>query len=390
MKTFKNFGSLFLGVSALFLVTSCSKNMDDQMAKGDREVGSFSSAPCGPFIGLIGANGGGYFWVGSPADVPNRQLFSTTNFSDDRYFKVTGVGGMAFYTGGPVRQIGVGEAWIRPGKAIWLELGSSFTTQRMQGFDLGLHAELVGGVGSIELYDDATMVKSIPFSLTQNTLVSYVAGHHDPKFNRVKVSCTSGKVALSGRFPSALGIGQTKFYLVPEENTFVFLQIKATQTTIGMTAFDDWYFNYKELGVNRPDAMRQNRVMGTSLAVGSGEFPAMNPGKEWLKLDGGQGNTLVARYDNQRLGVNDQWIDGMDVLTITPGADFPTSSFRSFEVREAVLDGGKMEVKLWKGNMQVGGGMTTGVDATFNPFVATEDFDRITISNVSGDRKSVV
>lgn len=391
MRPFKIFGGFVLGASAMLLITSCSKNMDEQMAKGDREVGAFSSHVCGPFIGLTGASTAGYFYVGDPNNVAERQVFTGTNFTDDRYFKITGAGGTAIYVGAPTRQIGVTNSWINPGEALWLELGTSFTTQMMQGFDLVIHGEgtAPGGTtpstGMIELYHDMTMVHSIPLSQTDDVAVSYVTSNLDPKFNRIKISTTAGKLALSGRSPNVNFLGLTKFYLVPDESTFVFMQIANGQTLINATNYDNWFINYRELGVNRPQTDRQNRAMGTSLAAGSGEFPGGNPGKHWLDLDGGLGNTLIARYDNERIGVNDQWINGSDILTITPGADFPTASFRSFEVREAVLDGGKMEVKLWNAaNVQVGGGMTTGIDGNFNTFLATEDFTRVTISGYSG------
>jgi hypothetical protein len=394
MRPFKIFGGLVLGASAMLLVSSCTKNVDEQMEKGDREVGKFTAAPCGPIIGLIGASTSGYFYVGDPNNVPARQNFSGTNFTDDRYFKITGVGGTAIYANAPIRQIGVGNQWINAGQALWLELGSSFSTQKMQGFDLVIHGEgtAPGGTtpstGMIELYNGMTLVHTIPLSQTKDVAVSYLTTHTDPKFDRIKISTTAGKLALSGRSPNVNFLGLTKFYLVPDESTYVFMVINNTQTMIGATNYDDWYINYKELGVRRPSTQRQNRVMGTSLAAGSGAFPAMNPGKEWLKFDAGQGNTMVARYDNQRIGINNQFIDAGETLTITPGADFPTSSFRSFEVREAgnVNHPGanKMEVKLWKGAMQVGGGMTTGTDATFNTFVGTEDFDKVTITRYSG------
>lgn len=376
----------------MLLVTSCSKDIDEQMEKGDRVVGSFSSSPCGPFIGLNGTSTSGFFYVGDPSVVGDRQPFSGADFTDDRYFKVTGTGGTAFYTGAPIRQIGVNDRWINPGEALWLELGSSFTTQMMQGFDLVIHGEgtAPGGTtpstGSIELYNGMTLVHSIPLSQTTNVAVSYLTTHLDPKFNRIKISTTAGKLALSGRSPNVNFLGLTKFYLVPDATTFVFMQIDNGQTVINGTPYDNWFINYRELGVTRPATDRQNRAMGTSLAAGSGEFPASNPGKDWLDIDAGSGNSVVARYDNQRIGVNDQFINGSDVLTITPGADFPTSSFRSFEVREATIGAGPhiMEVKLWKGAVQVGGGMTTGVDATFNTFVGSDDFDKVTIHWVSG------
>jgi hypothetical protein len=393
MRPFKIFGGLLFGASAMMLITSCTKNMDEQTPKGDREVGQFSSSPCGPFIGLIGTSTVGYFYVGDPSAAAERQIFSGTNFTDDRYFKVTGVNGNAFYTGAPLRHIGVDDQWVNAGEALWLELGSAFTTQKMQGFDLIVQGEGTGAggatpsTGMVEIYDGMTLLKTFPLSQTTNVKLSYVAAHNEPKFDRIKLTTTAGKLAISGRFPAQTGLGQAKFYLVPDESTFVFMQIATGQTLIGATNYDNWFINYRELGINRPQSDRQNRAMGTSLAPGSGEFPANNPGKQWLNISAGQGNTMVARYDNERIGVNDQWINNSDVVTITPGADFPTGSFRSFEVREAVLDGGKMVVKLWNGMTEVGGGMTTGVDGTFNTFVATEDFDRVTITPADPSKK---
>jgi hypothetical protein len=101
MKPFKTSLGVMLSASALFLMTSCSKNIGDQQAKTGtdvEELATITGPVCHWKVGMQMRNnaGGSYFWVGPVrTDVSMQTPFSGLDFSNQSLIKVTAFGSSA-------------------------------------------------------------------------------------------------------------------------------------------------------------------------------------------------------------------------------------------------------------------------------------------------------
>jgi hypothetical protein len=206
-------------------------------------------------------------------------------------------------------------------------------------------------------------------------------------------------LAITGYFPNNIGQGKgpSGFYLVEAPGRSVVARFLSGITVIDGLARPNQYFTYESsYGVYAPAIQRQNKAVSPS-----GEFPAGQwvGAKHWVNIWGSDGispSPLAWGTDvpaQMRLGVGNSLITGKEMITITPGADFPDggagAKFRAVQVRQASITGAKMLVKAWMGATLVGSATSSGVDASFVLLAPGADFNRVTIEAASGTDISV-
>lgn len=402
MKPFKTLVGLILTSSALFLFTSCSKNMDEQMAKGENEVGKFALAACEPFVGLqIKQNNPTktYVFYGSVQTPAVTQAFWGGNFTANNLLAITATGGTPNHSNS-WNFIGVTDEWVDGAEVLSLKLNGTLAGKAANKMTMQIRAR--GLAGSADFYLAGVMVGSKPLSsgpVQEIQQVVYEAVGALPDFDEVRFSVTAGRLALTGYTPTTMTAGDSPsgFYLVEAPGRSVVARFLLGSTVIDGQSRPNQFFTFESsYGVYAPAIERQNR-----LASPSGEFPAGQwvGAKHWVNIWGsvgvspsplGWGSDVPAQM---RLGVNNALITGTEVVTITPGANFPnggaTAKFRAVQVRTATIAGAKMLVKAWMGATMVGSATSSGVDASYVLLAPGADFNRVTIEAASGTDLSV-
>lgn len=392
MKTFKTLGSFVLFASSLMLVTSCSKNMDEQASKGDLEVESKAHLSCANFLGIQTKQnnpGGTYVFLGTFQNPIALQNFYESDFSANTLIQFSATGGTPYYDPQYIR-IGVNDQWINTGETITLKLTNNYA-KRMH-----MQYRTMDGVGMAEFFLEGEAVGSTPIVGSGiNGFLVYSATGANKEFDEVKFSVTSGKLALSGFTPNLVGGGPSGFFLVNEPGDRLVLRLKTGVTNIGGTDYPNQYFQWTTNFVEGPEGDRQNRRPLPSLALGSGEFddntntPVIPGSKTFVNITGttaGVGTPLVYRAEPHfRIGVGDQYLQTDDEeITITPGADFPTTMFRAVEVRVAALNGAQLRVTAYNGTEIVGSEFSSGADKEWILVTSHTDFDRVVIRRQIG------
>jgi hypothetical protein len=196
MKNLRILGGVIAAAFMLLLFTSCSKNVEDLNAKGDKTVNKLDGLDCTPpyctgdYINMISHNmEKGFFWIGGKNDKPkNVSLDCKQNFCEDlsackHFFLFSGEGGFPKHQpwSGAIGIVSpeekpVNNAYINPGEKLILTLSPCLTGFKMKGFDLTLHGG-VGTSGVFELYNGETKVKE----------VAYVSGPKPPNPPRTKI-----------------------------------------------------------------------------------------------------------------------------------------------------------------------------------------------------------
>ncbi|MCU0388536.1 MAG: hypothetical protein MUE71_08020 [Chitinophagaceae bacterium] len=395
MKPFKTLGGVALSVSALIFATSCNKSLDE---KGDRDVAMLETSSCGncgPFINLQTKQGSSdnFFWIGAKNDMAGRQGFSGTNFSDNKYFDVTAMGGSPnLGNNGGIGVMGAGETGvnmnaINVGESLSLKLSSCMANYLMTGFDMILHAGNTTGTMELKVngVTDTTLTFTSPSGPSKNFGVSYLASFTENVinyFDEIVISVTAGRVQLQGFQPNANQglLKPGRFYLANVQ--------EAVRMRNAAVAGGTYYINQGEFPAEVNTADRQFKETGNG--DGFGNY-ATGTGKEWLVLSSNQGGLVHWEVDGNRIGVltdkNDplqtdgRYIDQGEELIITPGADFPSTHFDAFEFRVASqsISGQVLNVELYDGATMVGSGMSLSGDQTYALFYGTRPFDKIVI-----------
>lgn len=405
MKPFKTLGSLTLFASSVLLVTSCSKNMDEQASKGDRET-SVNVAPpenCAPFLGIQTKQnnpGGTYVFLGSFQTPTELQNFYNADFMADNLLKFSATGGTPFYDPQFIR-IGVGDQWINGSETLSLKIQNGKASKRMH-----MQIRSMDAVGMAEFFLEGQLVGSMPV-VGQPGVISgfivYSATGDNREFDEVKFSVTSGKLAITGFTPNASGDGPSGFFLVEGAGDRVVLRLKRGVTNIGGIDYPNQYFTYTNNYVEEAAALRQNRNPLPSLAMGSGEFtnlgsPVIPGSKTYVNIVGsnmGEVTPLVYREEQHfRIGVGDQFLQSNEeIITITPGVDFPTAKFRMAEVRVAALNQAQLRVTAFDGTTIVDSKFSSGADGEFILVTSHTDFDRVVVRRLvsmhPGDQPSI-
>jgi hypothetical protein len=190
MKNLRILGSVIATAFLLLLFSSCTKNVEDLNAKGDKTVNKLDGLDCTPpyctgdYINMISHNlEKGFFWIGGKNDNPKSvSLDCKQNFCLDlsackHFFLFSAEGGKpkhqpwtgAISVQSPTEKP-VDTAYINTYEKLILTLSPCLQGFKMKGFDLTLHAGL-DTKGVIELYNGDTKVKEVP----------YVSGPRPPK-----------------------------------------------------------------------------------------------------------------------------------------------------------------------------------------------------------------
>lgn len=394
MKPFKTFGGFVLSASALLLVTSCSKSLDQ--TKGENEVSLLSHEGCGNCGDRIHLNmsntnpGSNYFYVGDRSDVSGHQNFVGSDFDDDQYFTVTASGGTPYtmderlgVDGGAESAFNMRAINAAGSESLSFELSACMSDYKMSGFKVTLTGN---STGVIELYDGMTLVETVPYSNSTggNFFVSHWESFvidHDwiNYFTKVTFKPTTGWINVRGFQANKLnGKPTTEFYLV---NMVGAVYMRNDNPTMSR------YINPgpHPSGLDVP-ATRQYKA-----ADPSGDYTGGT--HEWLAISAMGGSLYFNGASGQmRLGVMGSGgypgaIEMGESIVVEPGADFPTTHFSAFEFREATGGGQMLKVDLYDGATWVGGGMTSGIDQNYNLFYANDDkpFNKVVISGtVSG------
>jgi len=397
MKPFKTLGSLVLLSSSLMLVTSCSKNMDEQMAKGDQDVASLAAVNCAPFLGIQTKQNnmsGTFAYLGEFNAPLETQNFYMADFSANNLLQFSATGGAPYYDPQFIR-IGVTDQWVDGAEVLSLKIQNGKAAKRMQ---MQYRTLNTGVAATANFYLAGAWVGSAAVTSGPgpiNGMLVYEATGDNKEFDEVKFSVTSGKIALSGFTPNLVGGGQSGFYLVETAGNRLALRLKTGVTNIGGTDYPNQYFTWTTDFSDGMAADRQNRNPLASLAAGSGEFtdggsPVIPGSKTYVTITGTTSSLptpLVFRdAPNFRFGVGDQFLDANnEEITITPGADFPTSKFRAVEVRVAALDGAQLRVTAYNGNTIVNSKFSSGADKEFILVTSHTEFDRVVIRQQFGN-----
>jgi len=395
MKPFKTLGSLVLFSSTLMLATSCSKSLDDQMPKGEQEVGQFATN-CAPFLGIQTKQNspiGTYVFLGGFVNPVESQSFYEADFTANNLIQFSATGGTPFYDPQYIR-IGVTDQWISGTETLTLKLQNGWAAKRMQ-----MQFRTQDVVATATFYLAGEMVGSAPLVGGPGEISGmgvYEATGSNKEFDEVKFSVTSGKLALSGFTPNLIGGGLSGFFLAEIPGDRVALRLDNGVTNIGGTDYPNQYFTMTTNFEDGPDAMRQNRNPLPSMTPGSGEFtdggsPVIPGSSTYVNISGTA--PLVYRNDatpnNFRFGVGDQFINSGETITITPGADFPSSYFRMIEFRSATLMLSKIKISAYRNGTLVRSGESDGTDKSFTLLTSQIEFDEVRITWVSGPDASI-
>jgi hypothetical protein len=401
MKPFKTLGSLCLAASALFLVTSCTKTVDEQLDRGSREPEQLNgNQQCGNFIGLRMKNPNGYFWYGNEN---NMQSFNANNFTDKKYVDVSAstngldplINSVAPNFRAPGEHIGVlsnvdagqENGRINVGEVLTFKLGTDFFPIgfKWYGFDIQVNASK-NCVGHVDLYRAGVLVETVNFTgvAAQNSNFSVIHRANDEKwFDEMRFYPTVGAFRLNGAGKNLnnIWLPPVKFYLIYLPNN-VFLN-----TNNNANPFINTVIN----GVFSPIGDRQLRtqlIPGNS-SPNSGEFNnAGTPNtKLWLSLTAPMANqtlTWGSRLAVQSAtGVEGNQIQPGEVISIKAGPSLPYTIFRTAEIRVAHNDGSSnpLSITLFRNNVAVSQPTNTnGVNAAYNVFFAAQDFDEVRVT----------
>lgn len=382
MKPFKTLGSIALTASALILATSCSKNMDDQLAKGENEIGKLAVTSCAPFVGLQTRQnnmGQTYVFYGNYKTPFETQAFYGSDFTANNLITFSATGGTPFHSS-QFNRIGVNDHWVNAGEVLSLKLNGTLFPKGSNRMVMLVRSDNLSGAANF--YLNGSLVGSLALSSGANMeqLLEYEAVGENADFNEVRFVPSAGRIALMGYTPNLVTPGPSGFYLVEGPGTAVVGRFRSGTTTIDGIARPNQFFTLENGYTAVPAIERQNKLPGTS-----GEFPAGQwvGAKHWVNISGSA--TLGYGSPSQyRLGVGNAIIDAGEVITITPGADFPAPKFRSVEVREATLLGSTLLIEVWNGATLIASKVSTGVDAGFTLINPGQEFDKVTIKANSG------
>lgn len=420
MKPFKTIGSFCLAASALFLVTSCTKTIEEQSTKDDRDVEQLSSHNlCGNFIGLRMYRSGnlGYFWTGNEN---NRQSFLGNNFIAKNFVEVTALtnGMNPSITGTPTPEfsltsecIGVKSNVDAPGNAqrinigevLSFKLGTDFltgdpaTSFAWYGFDLNLNASL-NCMGTIQLRRNGTIVGTVPFTGAGKNNKNFSLMHRvtdENYFNEMRFFTTAGSFQVNG-YGKNVGKGgpwlpTVKLFLIDLPNNVYLNTFNAANPFISAV-------------LNGVDQQGPNPFLGRQLRTtafaagtyGSGDFNNVgSPNTNiWMDLSANGTNRLF--YKNSGIGISHSpmvppfllgGIDLGETLTIKAGSSLIPSwkNFSVIEIRTQHVPGNPinpLKVTLLSNSVVVGGPfMTIPINAAFSSFFAPANatFDEVKI-----------
>jgi hypothetical protein len=392
MKPFKTFKGWVLPVSALLLVTSCSRTVDELSDQSSRDVNRYDeqSASCDVVINLESfRNRPGFFFVGDKTNAANLQEFSMGDFSDNLHFDVMSNVGTPYHdmASGSIGvaspgQTGRAQRSIGAGEELWLTLSSTYAGQLMSGFDVVLNGNSATA-GTIELYKGAELVETLVVSTSSATAQNFGLSFQTPFgplpaefkfFDQIRFKCSAGDYRIYGPQPNGPNSGllpTTKFYLADVAQAIYMRNRGATGGPNAVRFINQGKFP-SELNV----ASRQTKSALADNTLGSGEYNNMNADK-WLKISS-TGGSLV--FNDSRIGVGSTsqasllWgsLQSGEEIVIEPGNDFPASHFASLEFREAITPAfsgnpdSKLDWKAYDGAVMVASGSSSGVDANFN------------------------
>jgi len=400
MKPLKTFGGLLLSASTLFLVTSCSKSVDEQFAKGDNEVGKFAPAACEPFVGFQTKKNNmasTYVFYGNHLSPAETQAFYGSDFTATNLLAVTATGGTPYHNA-DWNFIGVNDAWIDANESLSVKLSGSLAGRAINRMSIQARAKDLAGTADFYLEGVMVGTKALSSGAVQEVqVIDYEAVGNLKDFDEVRFSVTAGRLAITGYTPNSQNSGYSGFYLVESPGRSVVGRFLLGSTVIDGSARPNQYFTFESsYGVYSPAIERQNRLPSPS-----GEFPTGQwvGAKHWVNIWGSDGVTPTALGwgsdipAQMRLGVGNALITGSEMITITPGADFPdggsSAKLRAVQVRQASLAGATMLLKAWMGATLVGTAVSDGSDAGFVLLAPGKDFNRVTIESASGSDLSV-
>jgi hypothetical protein len=399
MKPFKTLGSLVLLSSSLFLATSCTKSLDE-MSKDGQDASKLSRVPppvanCSPFLGIQTRQNSPnetFAFLGQFNATIERQAFYQSDFTANNLLQFSATGGSPYYDPQFIR-IGVNDQWIEGTEVLSLKIQNGKAAKRMQM----QYRTLNTGVSAMASFFLAGVpVGSIPVNVAPGPIsgiLVYEAVGDVKEFDEVQFSVTNGKFAISGFTPNASGGGVSGFNLVETAGNRVVLRLASGTTNIGGTDYPNQFFTVTTNFVGGAAAMRQNRNPLANLAPGSGEFtnsgsPVIPGSKNYVNIWGN--GPLVFRNDvnNFRFGVNDQFINGEEIIYITPGVDFPGTKFRMVEVRSATLQGSKLWIRAYNNGTLVAERLTSGADKSFTLLTSNVEFNEVQISAPLGSSEA--
>lgn len=414
MKPIKTLGGLALTASALLLVTSCTKSFDEQANERSVNRLETNSINCsGVTINLQmkqSAPNGNFFFVGDPAVASNQQVFSGTDFTDNKYFDVIAAGGVPSHVlaAGAMGVAAPGETTvnqqsINAGEQLWFTLSSAWDGYLMSGFDLVLHGNAATS-GKIECYKNGELVATIPVAGAGAASANFGVSFQTPFgpnpvefvfFNQVRFICDAGRFHIRGPQQNLQPqlLPTSKFYLA---NTGSAVYMRNQSSNAGaFFGFTNTYINqgfYPGGETNVVDFQnnRQYKAQVADGTLGSGEYNTLNPDK-WFKITA-TGGSLV--FDQSRIGVGqangdattNRTLQTGESITIEPGTDYPSGYFASFEFREAVNPGQLGDMMSWvayDGAVMVASGMTSGIDQNYNYINPGVKFNKVVISGTS-------
>jgi hypothetical protein len=428
MKPFKTIGSFCLAASALFLVTSCTKTVDEQLDKGDRDVEQLNgNQQCGNFIGLRMQRSGSraYFWYGNEN---NRQTFLGNNWIPKNFVEVTSFsnGTNPSIVGTPTPEfslisecIGVKSnvdgpsnmQRINVGEVLSFKLGTDFltidpaTSFAWYGFDLNLNASL-NCVGTIQLRKSGVVVGTVPFTGAGKNNKNFSLTHtvlDDKYFDEIRFFTTAGAFHVNG-FGKNDGKGgpwlpTVKFFLIDLPNN-VFLNTNTLSNPFISAVIN----GVDQQGASPTFLGRQLRTQLIPIPppnpaqAGNGDFN--NAGSPlntniWMDLNasGITGHSMV--YAASSIGIRTPTstghINAGEILTIKAGPALSAfwSTFSVLELRTAYGPGTPkpFSVTLYKNNVLVGGPfLSYSGDRGISVFSAPGNvsFDEARVTGTSG------
>lgn len=416
MKPFKTFKGLALSASALLLITSCSKTINEIDEQSSRNVNRYISQDCDVVINLESfRNRPGFFFAGDKTIPANRQDFNTNDFTDNTHFDVSAAGGTPYhdFASGSIGVAGVGQTGraqrsIGAGEELWLTLSSNYAGKLMSGFDLVLNGNS-GTAGTIELYKGAELVETIVISTSSAQAQNFGLSFQTPFgpisaefkfFDQIRFKCSAGDYRLYGPQSNGPNSGlnpTTKFY-VADVSKSVYMRNRGN-TLLGNGNPNPnavRYINQGRFPAELDVSARQTKSTIADDMLGSGDYNNVNADK-WLKISA-TGGSLV--FNNGRIGVGqgvNQLLEGSlqagEKIIIEPGNDFPSTHFSSLEFREAVTPAfsgqtdSQLDWKVYDGMTLVGSGSSSGIDANYNFVNPGVKFNKIVITGRSANSR---
>ena len=405
MKPIMNLRTYALAIGSIFLVSSCTKSLQDDVAFNNNRISKKSGdpIPCGTAIELQTRQNTteNFFWVGDRNVIASRQEFSGSNFSDNQYFVVTSNVGVPFHqmANGAIGVMNAGNPndrnWsLDAGEEISFTLSAGMAGNLLSGFDIVLHGD-VNTMGSIELWHGSTLIKTIPVTTTNNPSRNFGISYHVPHnidpaegkfFNQVRFKCSGGRFHILGPGPNIIDpnlLAPSRFYFANTANA-VYMRNQSGSTGAWMGR-PNHYINKGKWPTTETIAMAPNRQYRNNLValgtMGSGFYNQVNPDK-WLKI-----STEV--FIDFRLGINDRIIGAGEEVYIVPGTDFPGSKFGAIEIREAVVPqfegpNRALDIRLYDGGSLKWKGKTSGLDQNYTFVSPPIPFDSVVIRGNTG------